>query len=97
MVPKRPVHQVFSQEFAPSVLSELALWTRESVGQLLEQRYGVSVSVWTVRRYLKQWGLTAQRSLRRTYEQDAKAVKQWLEVEYPTIVKLAKQEGTQIH
>jgi transposase len=55
----------------------LALWTRESVGQLLEQRYGVSVSVWTVGRYLKRWGLTPQKPLRRAYEQDPKAVKQW--------------------
>lgn len=74
-----------------------ALWTREGVRQFLEQRYGVSVSVWTVGRYLKRWGLTPQKPLRRAYEQDPKAVKQWLEVDYPAIVKLAKQEGAQIH
>ena len=89
----------------------LALWTREGVGQLLEQRYGVSVSVWTVGRDLKRWGLTPQKPLRRAYEQERlikgggdrrpttspKAVKQWLEVDYPAIVKLAKQQGAQIH
>lgn len=74
-----------------------ALWTRASVGQLLEQRYGISVSVWTVGRYLKRWGLTPQKPLRRAYEQDPKAVKQWLEVDYPAIVKLARQEGAEIH
>jgi len=74
-----------------------ALWTREGVGQLLEQRYGVLVSVWTVGRYLKRWGLTAQKPLRRAYEQDPKAVNQWLEVDYPAIVKLAKQEVAEIH
>jgi len=73
------------------------LWTREGVRQLLEQRYGVSVSVWTVGRYLKRWGLTPQKPLRRAYEQDPKAVKQWLETDYPAIVKLAKQEGGEIH
>lgn len=74
-----------------------ALWTREGVRQLLEQRYHVSVSVWTVGRYLKRWGLTPQKPLRRAYEQDPQAVKQWLEVNYPAIVKLAKQEGAEIH
>lgn len=74
-----------------------ALWTRESVGQLLEQRYGVSLSVWTVGRYLKRWGLTPQKPLRRAESQDPKAVKQWLESDYPAIVKLAKLEGAQIH
>ncbi len=48
-------------------------------------------------RYLKRWGLTPLHPLRRAYEQDPKVVKQWLEVDYPTIVKLAKQEGAQIH
>lgn len=74
-----------------------ALWTREAVGQLIEQRYGVSLSRWTVGRYLKRWGLTPQKPLRRAYEQDPKAVKHWLETEYPAIVKLAKTEGAQIH
>ncbi len=73
------------------------LWTREGVRQLLEQRYGISVSVWTVGRYLKRWGLTRQKPLRRAYEQDPKAVKQWLETEYPAIVKLAKHETAEIH
>ncbi len=59
-----------------------ALWTREAVGQLLEQRYGVSVSRWTVGRYLKRWGLTPQKPLRRAYEQDPKAVKQWIETDW---------------
>jgi hypothetical protein len=35
--------------------------------------------------------------LRRAYEQDPKAVKQWLEVDYSAMVKLAKQEGAEIH
>ena len=65
-----------------------ALWTREGVRQLLEQRYELSVSVWTVGRYLKQWGLTPQKPLRRAYEQDP-TVQQWLETDYPAIVKLA--------
>jgi hypothetical protein len=46
---------------------------------------------------LKRWGLTPQKPLRRAYEQDPKAVKQWLEVDYPKIARLAKQEGAEIH
>jgi transposase len=74
-----------------------ALWTREGVRQLIEKRYGISVSVWTVGRYLKRWGLTPQKPLRRAYEQDPKAVEQWLQVDYPAIVELAKAEGALIH
>jgi transposase len=74
-----------------------ALWTRAGVRQLIEKRYGVSISVWTVGRYLQRWGLTPQKPLRRAYEQDPKAVEQWLNVDYPAIVEWAKAEGAVIH
>ena len=44
-----------------------ALWTREAVQQLIAQRTGLHLSVWTVGRYLKRWGFTPQKPLRRAY------------------------------
>jgi len=73
------------------------LWTREAVQQFLAQRYELSVSVWTIGRYLKKWGFTPQKPLRRAYEQDRKAVQYWLETEYPQICRKAHQEKAQIH
>jgi transposase len=74
-----------------------ALWTREAVGQLLAQRFGLHVSVWTVGRYLKQWGFTPQKPLRRAYEQDPQAVERWLKQEYPAIRRKARKIGAEIH
>jgi transposase len=74
-----------------------ALWTREAVQQLIAQRFGVSVSVWTVGRYLAKWGFTPQKPLRRAYEQDTAAVGQWLANEYPAIRSQAKAEKAEIH
>ena len=74
-----------------------ALWTREAVGQLITQRYGIRVSVWTVGRYLAKWGFTPQKPLRRAYEQDPAAVKRWLEEQYPAIRTAAKAEKAEIH
>jgi transposase len=74
-----------------------ALWTREAVQQLIAQRTGVQVSVWTVGRYLRHWGFTPQKPLRRAYEQDAAAVRQWLNEEYPTIRKQAKAAKSEIY
>ena len=74
-----------------------ALWTRDAVRQLLAQRFDVHVSVWTVGRYLKKWGFTPQKPLRRAYERDPQAVKRWLEEEYPAIRKQAKAENADIH
>lgn len=68
------------------------LWTREAVQQLIEQRCGIKLSRWTVGRYLKQWGFTPQKPIRRAYEQDRKAVDKWLKEDYPKIQALAKAQ-----
>lgn len=74
-----------------------ALWTREAVQQLLFRKFEVAVSVWTVGRYLRAWGLTPQKPVRRAYEQNPAAVEQWLEAEYPAIRAEAQRQKAQIH
>ena len=73
------------------------LWTREAVGLLIEKRYGLSLSIWTIGRYLKRWGFTPQKPVRRSFEQDSKKVREWLEKEYPSIRNLAKREKAGIY
>ncbi len=73
------------------------LWTREAVAQLIEKRFGIRLSVWTVGRYLKRWGFTPQRPVRRAYERDPEAVRRWLEEEYPAIRNHAKREKASIY
>ena len=74
-----------------------ALWTREAVQELLSRKFDVQVSVWTVGRYLRAWGLTPQKPVRRAYEQNPAAVRKWLEEEYPGIRAEARQFKAQIH
>ena len=74
-----------------------ALWTREAVQQLLSRKFGVAVSVWTVGRYLRAWGLTPQKPVRRAYEQNPATVRKWLEEEYPAIRAWARRYKAQIH
>lgn len=74
-----------------------ALWTREAVQQLLARRFGLQVSIWTVGRYLRDWGLTPQKPVRRAYEQNPAMVRHWLKVEYPAIRKQARREKAEIH
>lgn len=73
-----------------------ALWTREAVRDLIAQRYGTRLSVWTVGRYLRRWGLTPQKPLRRAYERDPEAVRRWLKKQYPAIRALARREQATI-
>jgi transposase len=68
-----------------------ALWSRAAVRELVARRCGVELAVRTVGKYLARWGFTAQKPLRRAYEQDPAAVRRWLRRDYPAIVARAKQ------
>ena len=68
------------------------LWTREAVSALIEKRFGVKLSRWTIGRYLRSWGMTPQKPAHRALEQNPLEVREWLEKEYPSIVKQAKKE-----
>jgi len=68
------------------------LWTREAVGHLIQRRFGVQLSVWTVGRFLARWGFTPQKPTRRAFEQNPQAVRSWLARKYPAIRALARRE-----
>ena len=74
-----------------------ALWTRKAVQQLIKELWAIKMPIRTVGEYLKRWGFTPQRPLRRAYKQNPKAVKSWLENEYPAISQRALKERAQIH
>jgi hypothetical protein len=64
---------------------------------LVAKRYHIDLSVWTIGRYLRHWGFTPQKPLRRAYEQDPEAVRRGLEEQYPAIYRQALQEKAEIH
>lgn len=74
-----------------------ALWTRGAVQQLIFQLWSIQMPIRTVGEYLKRWNFTPQKPLRKAYEQNPKAVKRWLDEEYPQIMAKAKKEKAEIH
>lgn len=74
-----------------------ALWTRQAVQELIKWRLGLKVPVRTVGEYLKRWGFTPQKPLRRAYEQRPAEVQKWLNEAYPAIAARAKRERAEIH
>src|SRR5919199_2089378 len=70
-----------------------ALWSRAAVRELIRQRCGVRLAVRTIGTYLARWGFTAQKPLRRAYEQRPAEVRRWLRQAYPAIVVRAKRAG----
>src|SRR6478609_2687163 len=71
---------------------DFALWSREAVRALIRRQYGVRLAVRTTGKYLARWGFTAQKPLRRAYEQQPAAVRDWLYHEYPAIVARARRQ-----
>jgi transposase len=74
-----------------------ALWTRQAVQELIHQQVGIRLPIRTVGEYLRRWGYTPQKPVRKAYKQDPKAVAEWLERMYPGIERRAAQEGGEIH
>jgi transposase len=88
----------FIKNYCPDELSmPFFLWTRASVGQLIFEKFNKKLSKWTVGRYLDSWGFSPQKPARRAIEQNPQAIERWLNVEYPSIQKLARKDKATIY
>lgn len=72
------------------------LWTRGAVRELIEDRYGLRLDLSTVGRYLRRWGFTLKRPVKRMIEADPVVVEAWLEDVYPRIKERARKENALI-
>jgi transposase len=74
-----------------------ALWTRKAIRDLISRLFGIKIPIRTMGEYLKRWGYTPQRPLKRAYEQRPKEIQEWLDTRYPEICARAKKENAEIH
>jgi len=74
-----------------------ALWTRQAVQELIKQQVGIRLPIRTVGEYLRRWGFTPQKPVRKAYKQDPEEVAKWLEKTYPKIERRAAKVGGEIH
>jgi transposase len=73
-----------------------ALWTREAVLALIERKTCKRLSLSAIGRYLRAWGFTAQRPVRRASERREADVQAWINDDYPGIAARAKAEKGEI-
>lgn len=73
------------------------LWTRAAVRELIKRDCGVNLSLSSVGGYLKRWGLSPQRPVKRAYERNDEAVALWLAEVYPKIASRAKKEKARVY
>ena len=91
------VRQLIKDRFPDQLKLPFGLWTREAVQQLIFTRYGIELSRWQIGRYLKSWGYTPQKPIKKAFEQKPEKVQKWLEEEYPAIKKRATKEKAVIY
>lgn len=74
-----------------------ALWTRESVWELVKEKLGIVIPIRTVWHYLKRWGMTPQQPVKQAYEQQPARLQKWPDEEYPAIQVKAQEEAAEIY
>jgi transposase len=89
----RWVRKAIEEKFPEQLKLPFALWTREAIAALIQQKYGLTFPLRTLTDYLKRWGFTPQKPARQAIEQKPEAVKIWLEQDYPAIEAKAKTEN----
>lgn len=76
---------------------DFGLWTRQIVGALITQRFGVTLSLASVGALLARVGLTPQKPLQRAYQRDPEAITRWQRETYPAIARQAKRDGANLY
>lgn len=86
------IRQLICDKRPEQLKMEFALWNRAAVMQLIERECGIKLSVRGVGNYLKRWGFTPQKPIKKAYEQRPEAVQAWLDEQYPEIEQRARSE-----
>jgi len=73
------------------------LWNRSNIQGLIKQLFGQTLTLQAISKYLKKWGFTPQRPIKRNYKQNPAEIKAWLEEAYPEIKARAKAENAEIN
>jgi transposase len=94
---ERDIQRLICDKTPDQLKMPYALWNRNAVKELIENRCGRKLAVRTVGNYLKRWGFTPQKPLHRAYEQRPAEVLKWREEQYPAIQARAAKEGAEIN
>jgi transposase len=76
---------------------DFGLWTRSIVCTLIEEKFGIRLSLASVGALLARLNLTAQKPLERAYQRDPEAIERWQRETYPAIAKQAKAQKAEIY
>jgi transposase len=85
------IQRLIKEKRPEQLKMDFALWTRAAV------MLSIKLHVRSVGKYLRRWGFTPQKPIRRAYEKSPVAVQKWLDETYPAIQQRARKEDAEIH
>lgn len=75
---------------------DAALWTRQIMRELVEQRFAVLLSLASIGTMLARLGLTVQKPLQRAYQRNPEAIERWKRETFPAIAAQARDDAGSI-
>jgi len=94
---EKALQQLLIEKNPKQLKLPFALWNRKAIQSAVYHMWRVKIAVRTIGDYLKRWGFTPQKPIKRAYERSPKAVQQWLDETYPEIKKRAAFEHAEIY
>lgn len=91
------IFETVTQKNPQQMKFEFALWTREMIQKLIQDKFKIKLSLKAVGRVLSQLGLTCQKPLYSAIQKDESLVKAWLKKIYPKIKSRASKEKADIY
>lgn len=76
---------------------DFGLWTRSIVRTVIEEKFGICLSLASVGALLARLNLTAQKPLQRAYQRDPEAIERWQTETYPAIARQARAQNAEIY
>nr|WP_050986610.1 winged helix-turn-helix domain-containing protein [Xenorhabdus nematophila] len=90
------LQQILPEKWPSQMGLPYALWSRNAIQALIWQMWRITIAKRTLTDYLKRWGFTPQKPLKRAYEQNPQAIEKWHKETYPAIKKQSAEEGAEI-
>ena len=72
------------------------LWDRAIVAKLIEQQWGIHLTVQSVGNYLRRLGLSFQRPLRRAHERNPRSIERWRQRALPRLLRWCRHSGWEL-
>jgi transposase len=94
---EKDIQKMIRDKMPDQLKLPFALWNRRAIQALIKEQFNIELPTRTINHYLKRWGFTPQRPIKRAYEQNPKKVQEWLDDTYPTIKERAEAEDAEIH